>query len=104
MVEEKLLMTVLRGVVKTGKYVLGTKAVSASIKGSKLFIHSSSLKGTPLEKIREAAKSSSTPILSYAGTSFDLGRVCGKPFRVSALLVKSAGGVDLTPLMEQAES
>ena len=103
MVEETLLTTTLREVVKTGKYTVGAKNVLKSIKGSQLLIYSTRFKTPLIDKILETSASLSIPTLGYAGTSFDLGHVCGKPFRISIMIIKSPGEGNITPLLNHVK-
>ncbi|MCP8304274.1 MAG: ribosomal L7Ae/L30e/S12e/Gadd45 family protein [archaeon] len=102
MISEKNLEKILRAVIKTGKVVIGTKEASRSIKGSKLVIYSSSLSKERISEVVDTCRSLSVPFTEFKGTSIDLGRICGKPFLISAISVKSSGEVDLSPLIEQA--
>ena len=97
--DEKVLEKVLQTAVKTGKYVAGLKEVSQSLKGSKLVIYSTALPEKKVNKIIEVCQSSSIPILAYEGSTIKLGRLCGRPFRISALAIKSPGEANLTPIL-----
>ncbi|MEM3382961.1 MAG: 50S ribosomal protein L30e [Nitrososphaerales archaeon] len=97
---EKDLEKILRTVIKTGKYILGVKEVSKSIKGSKIIIYSSFLSKDKVLEIVNACKSLSIPFIEFKGTSVELGRVCGKPFPISAIAIKSPGDADLSPLIK----
>ncbi|MCP8311073.1 MAG: ribosomal L7Ae/L30e/S12e/Gadd45 family protein [Candidatus Methylarchaceae archaeon HK01M] len=102
MISEKNLEKSLRAVIKTGKVVIGTKEVSRSIKGSKLVIYSLSLSKERISEVVDTCKSFSVPFTEFKGTSMDLGRICGKPFLISAISIKLSGAVDLSTLIEQA--
>ncbi|MEM3437658.1 MAG: 50S ribosomal protein L30e [Nitrososphaerales archaeon] len=100
MIIEKDLEKILRTVIKTGKYILGTKEVLKSIKGSKIVIYSSFLSKDKVSEIVNTCKSLSIPFMEFKGTSVELGRVCGKPFPISAIAIKSPGEADLSPLIK----
>ena len=93
---------ILSRVVKTGKCVLGLREVQKSVRGSKIIIYSTKIPRDKIKQLLEACRAANVPTLAYDGTSFELGSLCGKRFRVSALAVKAAGDVDLTPLLNEA--
>lgn len=99
--EEKELEKILKGVVKSGKYVLGLREVLDSVTGSKIVIASNSVSLEEFTKLSEACNSASVPLHRYGGTSVGLGRLCGKSFRVTALAVKSPGETDLSRLLAE---
>ena len=101
MISEKNLEKILKAILKSGKVVIGTKEVLGSLKGSKLVISSSSLSKNSLSKIVETCESLSVPLFEFKGTSMDFGRICGKPFLVSAIAIKSSGEINLSPLIGQ---
>jgi len=101
-VSEKDFEKILRGVIKTGKVIIGTKEVIKSIKGSKLIVYSSYLSKDRISEIVNTCKSLSVPFIEFKGTSMDLGRICGKLFLISVIAVKSSGEVDLSPIIKQA--
>ncbi|MGB9660042.1 MAG: 50S ribosomal protein L30e [Nitrososphaerales archaeon] len=100
MISEKDLEKILRTVMKTGKFIIGAKEVSKSIRGSKIIIYSSSLPKDWVSEVVKTCKSLSIPFIEFKGTSIDLGRICGKPFPMSAIAIKSPGEVDLSPLIK----
>lgn len=97
---EKDFEKILRTVVKTGKYIIGAKEVLKSIKGSKMIIYSSSLSKDKVSEVVDICKSLSIPCMEFKGTSIELGKVCGKPFPISAIAIKSPGEADLSPLIK----
>jgi large subunit ribosomal protein L30e len=93
----------LSKIVKSGKCVLGLREVQKSVRGSKIIIYSTKIpQQDKLKQLIEACKAANVPTLPFDGSSFELGNLCGKRFRVSALAVKSAGDVDITPLLNEA--
>jgi large subunit ribosomal protein L30e len=99
-ISEKDLEKTLRTVIKTGKYIIGAKEVSKSIKGSKVIIYSSSLSKDMVLEVVNTCKSLSIPFIEFKGTPVELGRICGKQFPISAIAIKSPGEVDLSPLIK----
>jgi large subunit ribosomal protein L30e len=84
----KNLEKTIKEAITSNKCKIGTRQVMGSIKGSKLIILSNSLLPKNKSKILEEAKSVQVPTLEYDGNSVQLGRLCNKPFRISALSLK----------------
>ena len=99
--DENLLAKVLKSVIKNGKYVLGLKEGTKSLKNIKLLVYSNSLDKENIHNIEETCKASSIPVIAYPRSSVALGTLCGKPFRVTVISVRSAGDVDITPLIKK---
>ncbi len=99
MVEERLLEEFLKTALKTGRCILGTRTVLSSIKGSKIVLYSSSMDDDSRQALLEACTSNSVPSVLFAGNSEKLGRLCGKPFKVSAVGVKSPGDANLDTVL-----
>lgn len=76
--------------MKSGKYSLGLKESTKSLKGVKLLIYTNSLKEKDVEDLKNQCKSSSVPIYAYPGSSSSLGIMCDRPFKVSVISVRSA--------------
>ena len=93
---------ILSKVVKTGRCVLGLREVQKSVRGSKIIIYSTKIPQDRIKQLIEACRTANVPTLAYEGTSLELGSLCGKRFRVSALAVKAVGDADLTPLLNEA--
>lgn len=102
--DTKVLAKNLREVTKTGKFILGYKAVSASVKGSKIILCSSSLNQDHLSNIQEMCKASGVPMSRIETNSLGLAKLIGKPFRVSALSIKNQGDADLAVIIESTKS
>jgi large subunit ribosomal protein L30e len=98
-ISEKDLEKILRKVIKTGKFIIGEKEVSRSIKGSKIIIYSIFLPKKWISEVDNICKSLSIPFIEFKGTYMDLGRICARPFPVSAIAIKSPGEADLSPLI-----
>lgn len=97
--DEKGLSKTLRTAIKTGKVIIGTKEAIHSLKGSKLVVYSSSPSFPLVSELVKACKDLSMPLLEYEGSSIELGRLCGKPFPISVIVVKAAGEADLSALL-----
>jgi large subunit ribosomal protein L30e len=87
--------------ISTKKCKIGTKQVMRSIKGSKIIILSNSLMARNKSKILEEAKFLQVPTLLYDGSSVQLGRLCNKPFRISALSLKVGKDNEIQELLKE---
>jgi len=87
----------IRLTVDSGDVVLGaSKALKNALNGSaKLVLVAANCPRGPLLDLRRFCELSKTPLVQYAGSSVELGRVCGKPFPVSALSVLEEGDSDI---------
>jgi len=86
--------------VKTGKVLLGANSAlkSARLGRARLIIVASNCPKNIRDDIEYYCKLSGIPLLIYRGSSLDLGAVCGKPFMVSALVIREAGDSDILKL------
>jgi large subunit ribosomal protein L30e len=88
----------IKTIIKSGKFSLGLKEATKSLKGVKLLIYSNSLKDNEVEELKNQCRSSSVPTYAYPGSSFSLGLMCGKPFKVSVISVRSIIDTNLSLL------
>ena len=88
--------------VKTGKTSFGTNRAikDAKTARAKLIIIASNCPQKGRESIEYYCMPSKVPTIIYEGTSLDLGALCGKPFGVSALVVREPGDSDIMTLVE----
>lgn len=88
--------------VKTGKISFGTNNAikNAKTRKAKLIIVASNCLQKNREDIEYYCKLSNIPVTIYKGTSIDLGAVCGKPFKVSAITIREPGDSDILKLAE----
>lgn len=93
-------------VVKTGKVAFGAKEAIRSVKAGKaqLIFLASSSSSTKREDLEYYGKLSQIPVVTYTGTSTDLGMVCGKKFAVATLTVKEPGDSDILTLADMVEN
>jgi len=91
--------------VRTGKVFLGAKDAvrNAKIGKVKLIIVAANCPQKAREDIEYYCRLSGIPMITFSGTSIDLGAVCGKPFMISALAVREAGDSDILGLAEEAD-
>jgi large subunit ribosomal protein L30e len=87
--------------VKTGKVLYGAKSSLNSAKSGKvrLVIVSKNAPEGFKKDIKQNCSLSNIPITIYPGTSLDLGRICGKLFRISALTIRDPGDSDILKMV-----
>ena len=98
MVEHQALTKILKEAMKGGRYSLGASEVIADMKGAKLVICSKSLVGSARTRVAEEAKKNAVQVLALDRSSMELGRMLGRPFRVSAIALRSLSEADLRQL------
>jgi large subunit ribosomal protein L30e len=98
MVDQQLLGKVLKEAMKSGKYTLGTKEVVEDVKSSKVIIAAGTLPGKPGKQLREEAEKNKVPIVVLQKNSLQLGRLLGRPYKVSAVAIRSISESDLRQL------
>ena len=92
----------LRNLVKTGKVYLGVKESMKAVRlgKAKLLIMAENIPPEYRERLKYYARLSGVPIITFRGTSIDLGLAIGKPFRVSAIAVVDEGSSRILELAE----
>jgi large subunit ribosomal protein L30e len=98
MVDQQLLGRVLKEAMKSGKYTLGTKEAVSEVKSSKLVIAASALPGKSGQRLKEEAEKNKVPLLVLDKNSAQLGRLLGRPYKVSAVAIRSVSESDLRQL------
>jgi len=83
--------------VKTGKVLFGANSTLESAMSGKvrLIVAASNCPENLRADLEHYCQLSKIPFLVYPMTSIELGRVCGKPFVVSALAVRDPGDSDI---------
>ncbi len=99
MVEPSQLSKILKDSMKGGKYTIGAKEAMASMKGTKAIVCTRSLPAQLGAKLRDEAKKHGVAVVDVGLTSVELARMIGRPFRVSALALRSLGDGDLKQLV-----
>ena len=99
MVDNVLLAKVLKDAMKGGKSVVGAKETIAHMKGSKAILCTTSLPPAMGSKLREEAKKHGVPVIDLAQTSAELARMIGRPYKVSAMTLKSVSEGEIKQLM-----
>jgi large subunit ribosomal protein L30e len=98
--KEKPLTAAIRLAVENGEVGFGArKGTRASLLGkAKLFVIASNAPDKIRDEVSKYATASGIPVITFEGSSLELGSVCGKPFSVSVLSVydpKSSPIMDL---------
>jgi large subunit ribosomal protein L30e len=99
----KKLEKIAREAISSKKYKAGTKEVMKSIKGTKLLIISESMEQKLREKLETQASSSNVPLYYFRGSSLQLARLCGVPYRVSAVSLKTGNMDDINDILREKE-
>jgi large subunit ribosomal protein L30e len=95
----KKIEKITREAISSKKYRAGTREVLKSIKGTKLLIVSESIGQKLKEKLEEQASSSNIPMYHFRGSSLQLARLCGVPYRVSAISLKTGNIEDINDVL-----
>jgi len=95
MVEPSQLSKILKDAMKGGKYTIGAKEAMSSMKGTKAIVCTRSLPAQLGAKLRDEAKKHDVAVIDVGISSVELARMVGRPFRVSALALRSVGDADL---------
>jgi large subunit ribosomal protein L30e len=98
MVDQQILGRVLKEAMKAGKYTLGTKEVVSEVKSSKIVIAASSISGKAGEKLKAEAEKNKVPVVILDKNSAQLGRLLGRPYKVSAIALRQVSDSDLRQL------
>ena len=91
----KQLEKALTDAIKERKRVIGTKQITSTIKDSKLVVISKSVPALSAKKIEESAQENNVPLVHFNDTSIILGKLCGLPFRVSAISLSTVSNLSL---------
>ena len=97
----RTLEKVIKDAVAADKYKSGMKEVMQSVKGSKLIIVSKSVESAERAKLDEQAKASNVAVYEFPGNSVQLGKLCNKPFRITAIALKSGTAEEITAIMSE---
>ena len=97
----RTLEKVIKDAVAADKYKSGMKEVMQSVKGSKLIIVSKSVESAERTKLEEQAKASNVAVYEFPGNSVQLGKLCNKPFRITAIAIKSGTAEEITAIMSE---
>ncbi|MDP9197498.1 MAG: ribosomal L7Ae/L30e/S12e/Gadd45 family protein [Thermoproteota archaeon] len=90
---------IIKDAVSVNKCRFGSREVLNSTKGSKLIVLTESVSEDIKLRIIEQARATEIPILDYKGNSIQLGKLCNKPFRVSAIALKMGDEEDIRNIL-----
>ena len=93
----------LQDIISTQKCIIGSKKTLNEIKGGKLLLYSSHVNSYNLDEVLKLSDEHSVKTVKYPGNSLSLGKICGKPFRVSMLLIKSSENIDLNQIFSDTD-
>ena len=100
----KLLEKALTDAIKERKRTLGTKQIISSMKDSKLVVISQSVSIETAKKIEKSAQNNNVPFVHFNDTSVILGKLCGLPFRVSAISLSSLSNTSVQVILKEYET
>jgi ribosomal protein L30E len=99
--EQQVLARVLKEAIKSGKYTIGTKEVISDLKTAKMVVAASTISSKDSEEgglLKEAEKNK-VPVVKIDKSSAQLGRMMGRPFRVSAIALRVVAEGDYRQLV-----
>lgn len=85
----KTIEKTLKEALGSSGFKCGQKEVLQSIKGSKLIVLSRSASETTKRVLEQQAPAAGVQIQQFDGNSMQLGKLCGKPFRVAVVAIKA---------------
>ncbi len=98
--EQQALARVIKEAMKSGKYTVGTKEVISELKSAKLVLAAAAVSGTdPAAALVKEAEKVSVPVVRVGKSSAELGKMLGRPYRVSAVALRVVAEVDLRQLV-----
>jgi large subunit ribosomal protein L30e len=99
----KSIEKITREAISSKKYKAGTREVMNSVKGSKLIIISESMEEKLRAKLQSQAASSNVPLYHFRGSSMQLARLCGMPYKVSTISLKAVNAEDIDSILQDKE-
>ena len=102
--DQQVLARVLKEAIKSGKFTIGTKEVISELKSSKMVIAASTISSKDSDEggLVKAAERNKVPVVKIDKSSAQLGRMMGKPFRVSAIALRVVAEGDFRQLVGSA--
>lgn len=99
--DQQVIARVLKEAIKTGKYTIGTKEVISELKSAKMVVAASTTPGEDSEEggLVMMAEKNKVPIVKIDKSSAQLGRMLGRPFRVSAISLRVVAEGDFRQLV-----
>lgn len=100
----KALEKAIKDAVAADRAKSGMREVLQSAKGSKLVIVSKSIGADDRAKLDEQTKSANVAVYEFDGNSVQLGKLCNKPFRVTAIALKGTSDAEIKAVMAEKGS
>ena len=98
----RALEKVIKDAVATDNYRSGMKEVLQSVKGSKLVVISSkSIDSIDRNNLQQQANASNVPLYEFPGNSIQLGKLCNKPFRITAIAINTGSAAEIDAIMSE---
>ena len=99
--DQQVLTRVLKEAIKSGKYTIGTKEVISELKSAKLVVaaNSPSRGNSEEDALAREAEKNKVAIVRIDKSSAQLGRMLGRPFRVSAVSLRVVAEGDFRQLV-----
>jgi ribosomal protein L30E len=98
--DQQVLARVLKEAVKSGKYTIGTKEVISELKSAKMVIAASVISDNDSDGgLAKEAEKNKVPVVRIDKSSTQLGRMIGRPFRVSAIALRVVAEGDFRQLV-----
>lgn len=96
----------IKKMVENGKVLFGTRESAAEVKAgkAKLLVLASNCPRNARRDLEHYAKVSEIPVLNYAGTSIQLGELCGRPHLVASIAVLDTAGLGVAQLLKEVKS
>ena len=99
----RLLEKALKDAIKENNCVIGTKKILSSITNIKMIVISQSVTAENIKKIKENVQNEKISMIHFKGTSVALGKLCGLPFRVSTISLKSLNDTNIQSILKESE-
>ena len=102
--DQQVIARVLKEAIKSGKYTIGTKEVISELKSAKMVIAATTTSGGDFQEggLAVEAEKNKVPIVRIEKSSAQLGRMLGRPFRVSAISLRVVAEGDFRQLVGSA--
>jgi ribosomal protein L30E len=99
--DQQVIARVLKEAIKSGKYTIGTKEVISELKSAKMVVAASTVPGGDFEEggLLMQAEKNKVPVVKIDKSSAQLGRMLGRPFRVSAIALRVVAEGDFRQLV-----
>jgi ribosomal protein L30E len=99
MIDTLQLSKVLRAAMKSGKFTVGARESVSAVKGAKAVVCTQSIPASLAAKIRDEAKKHNVALIEVPVSSAELARMIGRPYKVSALALRSINEADLKAIL-----